>query len=268
MKCKKCGFPLLPDTTEGEKKCVRCGYIYHNVPAEYQNVEASRRNIFEEWSKWHWTITHPGAWGDKDFEVGKFVKICRRGGKSEIPIFTCWCIGHVLSRMKECFIWNIMGTNKQMIFEKPAIRVAVITKTEEIKTCDIPFAEDKKLFHTDYQKLVSCVREQNKTHVADDDYMVVNVFSFSMRRAAKQSGSDILGHWFGQPQSMIDVLYNYHTIGFWRRTRMLNVVFMCPPYNTSMVPKHRDDDDIKYYEEDTGEKFVSALQAEMDNFEI
>jgi len=110
------------------------------------------------------TVTHT-------FNVTKLIRFSKQK-KLKLNMLLCWCIGKAASVIPEFFMLPV--NNKFLQYDKLAVNIMIITKSNELKSCDVPFSEDLSEFVESYEKFSGKVYEQSEHFNVSGDFAIVS----------------------------------------------------------------------------------------------
>lgn len=132
---------------------------------EIQPEESSRAEAFRLWM----SSPMPMVTLVKTLDVSRLIKISRKTG-IKFTTLMCWCIGRAASGVEE--FYTLPENGKLYRYDRLAVNVIVQNSKGGINSCDIPFTDDIKQFHRDYQELTKQAANECKSSYLED-YMVV-----------------------------------------------------------------------------------------------
>lgn len=131
------------------------------------DVKQTKRAVaFELWMK----APMPMVTLFKTLDVTNLVKLSRKNNY-KFNMLMYYCIGKAATQIEEFYMLPV--GEKLMQYNKIAVNTVVITRNNDINTCDIPFSDDLLRFNQDYLNLTRQVQDTCKTHNLGEDYMVI-----------------------------------------------------------------------------------------------
>lgn len=132
---------------------------------EVNPKETSRAQAFELWMQ----SPVPMVTFTKTFDVTHLRRVCKRRNL-KFNMLLCWCIGHVASRIEECYLLPENG--KLYRYDRMAINVIVDNAKGDISNCDIPYSDDLAAFVRDYETLTRKTAE-TCCNILDEEAIIV-----------------------------------------------------------------------------------------------
>ena len=133
---------------------------------EVNPKDTNRAKAFELWMR----SPMPMVTMTKTFDITRLMRVSRRKGL-KLNMLMCYAIGRAASEFGEFYLLPV--GDKLMQFDHLAINTIVMTKSGDIATCDLPYAEDLHTFAEEYQRLTTAVAASNEEFNLGDDYMVI-----------------------------------------------------------------------------------------------
>lgn len=135
------------------------------MKTEIHPKETTRSQAFELWM----SSPMPMVTLVKTFDATRLRKYAKRHSIS-FNMLLCWCIGKAANQIEE--FYTIPEQGKLYKYDRLAINVIVKNTKGGINSCDIPFSEDLKLFHADYERLTHQSAENCQSSFLEDHMII------------------------------------------------------------------------------------------------
>ena len=136
------------------------------MPKEINPKESPRATAYELWLK----APNPMVTFFKTLDVTNLLKVSKQK-KLKFNMLICYCIAKAAMSIKEFYILPI--GEKLMQYDTIAVSTIVKNKYDDIKFCDIPYAEDLEEFNRAYLENTSWVAKHCENTDLSSDSMVI-----------------------------------------------------------------------------------------------
>lgn len=178
---------------------------------EVNPKETSRAQAFELWMQ----SPVPMLTFTKTFDVTHLRRVCKRRNL-KFNMLLCWCIGHVASRIEECYLLPENG--KLYRYDRMAINVIVDNAKGGISNCDIPYSDDLAAFVRDYETLTRKTAE-TCCNILDEEAIIVGTSAITDTEL-----DAIVNQYSGRFNNPFLVWARYHK-GWFRTTLPISLQF-------------------------------------------